>query len=72
MQGNERLTVPESFWVGGSKLAWPTMDKSYIYDAFPTLFIGFAISENSSQEFSLAITPQVRVCHSYCVRLFYP
>ena len=51
--------MPESFWKGGSKLAWPTEDQTLLYSSFPTFYIGFAQHENSSMEFSLAVTPQV-------------
>lgn len=53
------LLVPESFWKGGSKLAWPTEDQALLYSSFPTFYVGFALHENSTMEFSLAVTPQV-------------
>ncbi len=54
------LEVPEGFWTGGKKLAWPVDDLSTIYGAFPTFNIGFATQEDANMEFSLAVTPQVR------------
>jgi len=66
LQDGRPLPVPYSFWLGGSKLAWPADDKATIYRAFPTLYLAFATSGNASEEFSLAITPQVGSAHSLC------
>ena len=66
MQDGRPLPVPYSFWLGGSKLAWPADDKATIYRAFPTLYLAFATSGNASEEFSLAITPQVGGARTLC------
>ena len=53
------LDVPETFWDGKSKLMWQAQYKDEIFRSFPTFHIGFSSNEDSSEGFSLAVTPQV-------------
>ena len=53
------LEVPDTFWNGTSKLMWQAQHKDEIFSSFPTFHIGFSSNEDSSEGFSLAVTPQV-------------
>ena len=58
-KGGVPMTVPEEFWMGESKLLWQAAHVEEIYQCFPTIHLSMANHLNSSQEFSLAIVPQV-------------
>ena len=53
------LDVPEEFWVGERKLLWQSAHIEEIYLCFPTLYLSMAVDEDSTQEFRLAVVPQV-------------
>lgn len=53
------LEVPEDFWIGGLKISWPSESVDILFEAFPTFFIGLPKDGDSSNEFGLAVTPQV-------------
>jgi beta-site APP-cleaving enzyme 1 (memapsin 2) len=53
------MAIPEEFWSGERKLLWRAEHIEEIYQCFPTLYLGMADEEDSSQEFSLAIVPQL-------------
>lgn len=53
------MSVPDGFWTGEAKLAWPMDDVHRVFAVFPTLYLSFAVHNDPSQAFSLAVTPQV-------------
>ena len=53
------MAVPDEFWNGEQKLLWRAEHVEEIYQSFPTLHLSMAADENSSQEFCLAVGPQV-------------
>lgn len=57
------MSVPDGFWTGEAKLAWLMDDVQQISAVFPTIYLSFAMYNNPSHAFSLAVTPQVS--HSY-------
>ena len=63
------LAVPLGFWSGDTKLAWPVDDLERMFAVFPTLHLSFAVDNDSSQAFTLGVTPQVcvSVCECVCV-----
>ena len=55
------MDVPEEFWIGERKLLWQAAHVEEIYQCFPTIHLSMAVHQNDSEEFSLAIVPQVCV-----------
>lgn len=53
------LAVPEQFWRGGAKLAWPRSNTDQLFAVFPSIHLGVAVDREAGLEFSLAISPQV-------------
>ena len=53
------IDVPDEFWMGKQKLLWQSAHIEEIYQCFPTLYLSMAVDEDSTQEFSLAVVPQV-------------
>ena len=53
------MVVPEEFWIGERKLLWQAAHIEEIYECFPTIHLSMADHQNSSQQFTLAIVPQV-------------
>ena len=64
------MDVPDEFWSGEQKLLWQAAHVEEIYQSFPTIYLSMAADENSSQEFCLAVVPQV-ICtarlHGTCL-----
>lgn len=58
-QSLPNFDIPDTFWLGKSKLAWPSDDLQFVFTSFPTVYIAFALHDNQTQEFSLGVTPQV-------------
>lgn len=53
------MDVPEEFWMGKQKLLWQAAHVEEIYQSFPTLYLSLATADDSTQEFCLAVVPQV-------------
>ena len=53
------MAVPDEFWNGEQKLLWQAEHVEEIYQSFPTLHLSMAADDNSSQEFGVAVVPQV-------------
>jgi hypothetical protein len=62
------IVVPEEFWIGERKLLWQAAHVEEIYECFPTIHLSMADHQNSSQQFTLAIVPQVITYSTYSSR----
>lgn len=53
------MDVPDAFWNGEQKLLWQAAHTEEIFKSFPTIYLSMADSDDDTQEFCLAIVPQV-------------
>ncbi|CAI8027696.1 Beta-secretase [Geodia barretti] len=67
-KGGLPIVVPEEFWIGERKLLWQAAHVEEIYECFPTIHLSMADHQNSSQQFTLAIVPQVITYSTYSSR----
>ena len=57
------MDVPDAFWNGEQKLLWQAAHTEEIFESFPTIYLSMADSDDDTQEFCLAIVPQVLWLH---------